>query len=125
MAVKSARRRRARKVIPAPPLLRTSERSSLKTCEAQWHWGYVDRIKPRREAPALEFGTLVHRALELYYRQGKKRGPHPTRTFKRVYDRHYKEIYEAGYREDETGDWVNMRDPVSYTHLTLPTNREV
>lgn len=107
--MKSTKRRTLRRASPKP-LLRTSERSSLKTCEAQWWWGYVDRIKPRREAPALEFGTLVHRALELYYCKGKKRGPHPTGTFKQVYDKHYAEIYESGYREEETGDWINMRD---------------
>ena len=38
-------------------------------------------------------------------------------------ERHLYRALNETLRED--GIWVERHDPVSYTHLTLPTNREV
>lgn len=65
--------------------VRTSERVCFKTCRQKWKWAYEDRLKPVRERPALRFGTLVHGALREFYKPGKKRGPHPAKTFERLY----------------------------------------
>lgn len=66
-------------------MLRTSERSSFKKCRQQWWWSYVDQLKPRHERTALAFGTLAHRVLELRYKKGRKRGPHPAKIAKKVW----------------------------------------
>lgn len=86
------------------PLLRTSERISFKQCRQKWHWEFNDRIKPREELPALKFGDLVHQALAAYYKKGKKRGPHPAKTFERLYDKRRESEYAQGFK-DEDGDW--------------------
>lgn len=68
-----------------PILMRTSERSSFKKCRQQWWWSYVERLKPLQERPALKFGTLAHRVLELRYKKGRKRGPRPDKIAKKVW----------------------------------------
>jgi hypothetical protein len=96
--------------MPQPLSVRTSERSTWKRCRQQWDYGYVQKLKPRTEAPALRFGSLIHAALELRYPPGIKRGPHPAKSFGRLFD---KELHEAekkwGFR-DSDGDWANARD---------------
>lgn len=67
------------------PLLRTSERLTYKSCLQKWHWNFNDRLKPVQPSPALRFGDLVHRALAPYYKKGRKRGPHPAKTFEKLY----------------------------------------
>ena len=47
---------------PEAPQLRTSERTTFKRCLWQWDRNYNDRLRPIREAPALRFGTLIHKA---------------------------------------------------------------
>lgn len=66
-------------------LLRTSEAVSFKRCEQQWHWNFIDRIRPRTDAPALRFGDLVHQALAIYYKPGRKRGRKPWLSFEKLY----------------------------------------
>jgi hypothetical protein len=65
--------------------VRTSERSTHSRCPWQWNWGYNERLAPRREQPALKFGTLIHEALELRYPPGIKRGPKPAETFEKLF----------------------------------------
>lgn len=90
--------------------VRTSERSTWKRCRQQWAYAYLQRLKPKTEAPALRFGGLIHKALELRYPPGIKRGPHPAKTFERLY---LEELHEAedkwGFRDSE-GDWANALD---------------
>jgi hypothetical protein len=73
------------------PMLRTSERRSYLRCRQAWWWEYVERLKPKDERKALAFGTLVHKALEIYMPPGRKRGPHPAKTFEALYARHLAE----------------------------------
>lgn len=86
-------------------LVRTSERTSFKTCRQQWEWGYNQRWSAKRDKPALRFGTLVHAALAAYYKPGRRRGPHPAKTLAKI----YREQIEAGMpplymKGDETSD---------------------
>ena len=85
MPTKRPAKRRPTKKRPSLPRVRTSERLSFKTCEQQWYWNFVDRLKPTADRPALRFGDLIHRSLEQYYKPGLKRGPHPAETFEKLY----------------------------------------
>lgn len=91
------------------PLLRNSERQSYTQCRQKWDWEFNDRIKPIDEMPALKFGDLVHQALAAYYKKGKKRGPHPARTFERLYAERVDAEYAMGFK-DEEGEWHNAGD---------------
>lgn len=92
---------------PALPMLRNSERSTLKKCEFLWDLTYNRRLKPETEMPALRFGTLVHAALAAYYIPGVKRGPHPARTFEALYEKDLKRTRETfGMKVDEDERWV-------------------
>lgn len=85
--------------------MRNSERQSFKRCRFQWalNFGVLTGIplQPIDDARALRFGDLVHRSLAVYYKRGLKRGPHPARTFLKLY-RH--EVDQLGK------DRLNMRD---------------
>lgn len=85
-------------------LLRNSERQTFKRCRRQWRWAYVDRLKPKAEAPALRFGDLIHRSLADYYVPGTKRGDHPALTFERLYEEQLDEAATFGFR-DEDDSW--------------------
>jgi hypothetical protein len=87
-------------------MVRTSERLLYKKCRWAWDRDFNDRMRPARAAPALRFGSLVHLALERYYRPGTKRGPHPAKTFKRLFDRDVEEQGHLGFR-DEDGEWAD------------------
>lgn len=90
-------------------LVRTSERSNWKRCRWLWDQNYNHRLKPIQESPALRFGTLIHEALELRYPPGKRRGPHPARTFEEIYERNLKEA-EAEWGTFADDEWVNALD---------------
>lgn len=87
------------------PLLRTSERSTWKTCRWRWWHAYVLRLKPATEAPALRFGSLIHEALAVYYKKGAKRGTHPAITFAKLYAAELKEREAMGFREED--EWID------------------
>jgi hypothetical protein len=89
-------------------LLRTSERSSFKTCQQQWMWSYVERIKPAIASNPLRFGDLIHRALADYYPKGIKRGTHPLKTFRILYKREWDEAAGMGFK-DEDGKWLEFK----------------
>jgi hypothetical protein len=97
---------------PKPlPMLRTSERGTLKFCEFAWDLAYNRRVKMATEAPALRFGSLIHAALADWYIPGTRRGKHPAKAFKKHYDADMKrnqEIFGARIDEDET--WVNAEE---------------
>lgn len=92
------------------PLVRTSERLSFKRCRLRWKWGYLDRLRKIDQARALRFGRMVHEALEEYYIPGRKRGPHPVRTFLKIFD---DQLGEHGYdwgQQDEEEQWIEARE---------------
>lgn len=88
--------------------VRNSERQSFLTCRQQWHWSWVSNLKPIEEAPALEFGDYVHQALALYYKRGKRRGPHPAKTFEKMVSARMNEKGRMNLWSEE--DWVNGLD---------------
>lgn len=93
------------------PMLRTSERSTLKKCEFLWDLTYNKRIKPLTDGPALRFGSLIHRSLADYYVVGTKRGEHPALA----YERHYAADMEEnqtlfGMKVDDDEKWENAYD---------------
>lgn len=81
--------------------IRTSERRSFKRCQYRWKWGYMDGLKPLREANPLWFGQAVHIALAEWYMPGKSRGVHPAVTFDKILegDRQVR-IPDAEYESD-------------------------
>lgn len=99
-----ASKRRARDHV----LLRTTERATYKRCRQKWEWAYLDRLIPRTPANALRFGSLVHEALAAYYVPGRKRGPHPAKTFKRLYRKQLETASEFGMR-DVDEEWVDAQ----------------
>jgi hypothetical protein len=89
-------------------MLRTSERSALKRCEFAWDLEYNRKLKPLSEAPALRFGSLVHKALAAWYVPGIKRGVHPAKAFKRAYEQDLKRNNEIfGMHLEEEERWVD------------------
>ena len=56
--------------------------------------------------PALRFGSLVHKALELRYPPGVKRGPHPAESFERLFTENIDEVeHTFNIRVDE--EWMD------------------
>lgn len=112
---KSARRKPAR---PAPTvprqkdwiLVRTSERTSFKRCRHAWQLGWIEKLKQIEEAPALRFGSLIHKALEERYPVGKRRGPLPAETFARLYDEELTDAMDTWGFRDADGTWAEARD---------------
>lgn len=82
----------------------TSERLAWRRCRWLWHESYVERLKPNVSAPALRFGSLIHKALELYYIPGVKRGADPVETFQKAYEEELKEAVKMGFY-DEDDEW--------------------
>ena len=96
---------------PTLPLLRTSERSTLKKCEWLWDRTYNDFLKPQTDMPALRFGSLCHVALAGWYIPGIKRGVHPAKTFIKAYDAEIARNEEIfGFRVGDDEKWENARD---------------
>src|ERR1044072_1406403 len=70
------------------PLLRTSERGTYKRCHFAHNIEFNMLLRPTGKGPpALRFGSLVHAALEKFYRPGLKRGPRPASTFEKLYQK--------------------------------------
>lgn len=85
-------------------LVRNSEVQAYKRCRLRWWWGWVRKLQPSTSQPALRFGGLVHGALENYYIPGRKRGPHPAKTFTELYERELEEYARFGVYSDD--QWV-------------------
>lgn len=102
--IPKGRRKSQPKAPPEISRLRTSERTTLKSCEFRWSMTYGRKLKPTTDAPALRFGSLIHAALAKYYKPGIKRGPHPAKTFLKLYEAELIEQSAMGFR-DEDGNW--------------------
>lgn len=61
-------------VRPEPPLVRTSERNDHAKCPWMWEQRWLNGLVPVREPTWAVFGTAWHRAMEVYYPVGRKRG---------------------------------------------------
>jgi len=89
-------------------LLRTSERACFTRCRMRWWWAYHEGLTPKLAAPALRFGSLVHGALEKWYKPGNKRGRKPWLTFRDLYNKELEQLEEFGMYTEE-GDWEDAR----------------
>jgi len=58
----------------AVPLIRTSERGDFKSCQFLWYYHWVVGLSGRRVPTWSWFGTAIHKALEVRYPVGMKRG---------------------------------------------------
>jgi hypothetical protein len=92
------------------PQLRTSERTTFERCRYLWYLNYVLKRRPIIDRPPLRFGTLIHGALAAYYKPGKKRGPHPAKTFEKLYAADAKAAGELGFRIYEDDVWANAAE---------------
>jgi hypothetical protein len=90
-------------------LLRTSERTSFVRCRQQWWWAYVKGLSSKAAKPALRFGDLYHQSLAAYYQPGTKRGPHPAKTFARLYRKEARRTSGFGIR-DVNEEWQDAGD---------------
>lgn len=93
-----------------PLKVRTSERGTWKRCRQQWAYAYLMLLKPKTEAPALRFGGLIHKALEKRYPPGIKRGPHPSKTFVRLFNKELREAETKWGFRDSDGDWADAKE---------------
>lgn len=84
-------------------MIRTSERSTFKSCRLKWQWSYVDHLKPKRARSALLLGSLVHESLEAWYKPGKRRGVHPAKTFDKLWLAHLESGGDEIMWDSETG----------------------
>lgn len=91
-------------------MLRNSELQAWKTCRFRWNWTYVDGRQSAVAPTALRFGDLVHQALAAYYKPGTKRGPHPAKTFEKLYHAQVAEKREQGFDVFSDDEWVNALD---------------
>ncbi len=89
------------------PMVRNSERSTFTNCYWQWDKSYNERLTPVVDAPALRFGSLIHEALEHRYPPGIKRGPHPAKTFAKLYEAELVEAEEVWGFRDGDGEWAD------------------
>jgi hypothetical protein len=90
-------------------VITTSERSAFRRCPQKWYWRYRMGFVPRGESPdALWFGIGVHIGLAEWYQQGRKRGPHPAKTFREWVGEEEREI-RAAYSDHER-DWEDWED---------------
>jgi hypothetical protein len=86
-------------------MLRTSERADYLRCRQRWWWGYIEGLRrPGPPSPALRFGDLGHRSLEAFYIPGRKRGPKPAITFKKLYREQAKEMGEFSLKDADDPD---------------------
>lgn len=91
-------------------LLRNSERQTFKRCRHRWQWTYLEGREPIEAAHALRFGDLVHQSMEKYYKPGRKRGPHPAKTFAELYHEQAKAMQDGGFDAYNDDRWIDALD---------------
>jgi len=87
-------------------MVRNSERSDFKKCQALWNWRWVEGLNPvMPRQDARWFGSIIHIALAEYYTpqngNGFARGPHPVEVFSKLSKNAYTTISAGQYFDDE------------------------
>lgn len=87
----------------AVPLIRTSERSDFKSCMFYWYWHWVEGLSSPRVPTWAWFGTAYHRAQEVRYPVGTKRGslPDVLAAFEEAVGDETRRVYERGGELDD------------------------
>lgn len=82
----------------AVPLIRTSERGDFKSCQFYWYWHWVRGLSAPTVPTWSWFGTAFHKALEVRYPVGTKRGPlaDVLDAFEQACDGEQRRIWEDG-----------------------------
>jgi hypothetical protein len=91
-------------------MLRNSERGSWKTCRFRWSWTWRDGLQAREAPRALRFGDLIHQALAAYRPPGPLAGPHPAKTFERLYNEQADRLRDDGFDVFSDDKWVDALD---------------
>lgn len=88
---------------PGLVLMRTSERSDFKRCQWLWYVRWVLGLSSTRVPTWAWFGTAIHKAMEVRYPLGKKRGhmADVLAAFEGSVDGQIGRIYTEGYEVDE------------------------
>jgi hypothetical protein len=86
-----------------PVLMRTSERGDFKRCQWMWYQRWVLGLTSQRVPTWAWFGTAVHKAMEVRYPLGKKRGhmADVLQAFEDAVDGQVGKIYTEGLELDE------------------------
>lgn len=94
------------------PMLRNSERSSVKRCQHLWWWAWHEGLEKRgRTAAPLWFGTGVHLALATWYcGPGLKRGPHPAETWEQYAKDAIETVKIPGLNEEDEDQFINAKE---------------
>lgn len=83
--------------------MRTSERTDFRRCQWMWFQRWVLGLTSSRVPTWAWFGTAIHKAMEVRYPLGKKRGhmADVLQTFEDAVDGQVGRIYTEGYELDE------------------------
>lgn len=96
----------------AVPLIRTSERGDLKSCEFYWHGHWVRGLTGPNVPTWSWFGTAIHKALEVRYPVGTKRGPlaDVLAAFEQACGEQHRRIWEKGgdLDDEEVHDGIEL-----------------
>lgn len=97
------------------PLLRSSERSTFKSCPQKWWWAYREGLKPRKaDAGARWFGTGMHLVMAEHYIPGTVRG----RDMHETWEEFCKDSYETVVTYNDDGE-KTYHDALSLGHDML------
>ena len=90
------------------PLIRTSERGDFKSCQFYWYHHWVRGLSAPTVPTWSWFGTAIHKALEVRYPIGVKRGPlgQVLEAFEVACDGEQRRIWGAGGELDDE-EWHN------------------
>lgn len=95
-------------------LIRNSERQSFKRCRFQWalNFGVLTGtpLKPLEDARALRFGDLIHQALAVHYKPGRKRGPKPWLIFEKLYKQQVEELEMERLNMRDEDKWLDAAE---------------
>lgn len=82
----------------AVPLIRTSERGDFKSCQFYWYWHWERGLSLPSVPTWSWFGTAWHKAMEVRYPVGLKRGklPDVLDAFLEACDNEHRRVYEKG-----------------------------
>lgn len=103
------------------PMLRNSERTAFKRCQAQWNWAWNYGPDGLGLTPIFEpqgarwFGSMLHVALAEWYtppkgKNGFCRGRDPRETWEDLAKEAFTNIRTTEYAEDAEQEWADARD---------------
>lgn len=96
----------------AVPLIRTSERGDFMSCQFYWYWHWVRGLTSQRVPTWAWFGSAIHKALEVRYPVGNKRGSlaDVIAAFEEAVAGETRRVYEAGsdLDDEEVHDGIEL-----------------